>query len=97
MSVGPGAGVLPARGGARLDLPAGLGPAVPGLREPLRRTALPPPSAGRRPPRRRNGARRLGPSRPESYLAQGTYERTVLRDNIRALATFKAGLEAGAE
>ena len=26
-------------------------------------------------------ARRLGPSRPESYLAQGTYERLVLKDN----------------
>ena len=38
-------------------------------------------------------ARRLGPSRPESYLAQGTYERNVLRDNVRALATFKAGLK----
>jgi eukaryotic-like serine/threonine-protein kinase len=38
-------------------------------------------------------ARRLGPSRPESYLAQGVYERFVLRDNVRALATFKAGLK----
>ena len=38
-------------------------------------------------------ARRLGPSRPESYLAQGTYERFVLKDNVRALATFKSGLK----
>jgi eukaryotic-like serine/threonine-protein kinase len=38
-------------------------------------------------------ARRLGPSRPETYLAQGSYERSVLRDNTRALATLKAGLE----
>ena len=38
-------------------------------------------------------ARRLGPSRPESYLAQGNYERFVLKDNVRALATFKAGLK----
>ena len=28
-------------------------------------------------------ARRLGPFRPESYLAQGTYERFVLKDNVR--------------
>ena len=38
-------------------------------------------------------ARRLGPSRPESYLAQGSYERLVLKDNVRALATFKSGLK----
>ncbi|HEY7614775.1 MAG TPA: protein kinase [Gemmatimonadales bacterium] len=38
-------------------------------------------------------ARRLGPSRLETYLAQGTYERFVLKDNARALATFKAGLK----
>ncbi len=37
-------------------------------------------------------ARRLGPSQPESYMAQGTYERFVLGDNVRALATFKSGL-----
>jgi TolB-like protein/Flp pilus assembly protein TadD len=38
-------------------------------------------------------ARRLGPSRPESYLAQGTYERNVLKDESRALTTLKAGLK----
>jgi TolB-like protein/Flp pilus assembly protein TadD len=38
-------------------------------------------------------ARRLGPSRPESYLAQGSYERLVLKDNVRALATFRSGLK----
>jgi eukaryotic-like serine/threonine-protein kinase len=38
-------------------------------------------------------ARRLGPSRPESYLAQGNYERLVLKDKVRALATFKSGLK----
>ena len=38
-------------------------------------------------------ARRLGPSRPESYMAQGSYERLVLKDNVRALATFRSGLK----
>ena len=38
-------------------------------------------------------ARRLGPSRPESYLAQGNDERFVLKDNVRALATLRAGLK----
>ena len=38
-------------------------------------------------------ARRLGPSHPESYLAQGTYERLVLKDDSRALTTLKAGLK----
>jgi serine/threonine-protein kinase len=38
-------------------------------------------------------ARRLGPSHPESYLAQGTYERNVLKDESRALTTLKAGLK----
>jgi eukaryotic-like serine/threonine-protein kinase len=38
-------------------------------------------------------ALRLGPSRPEGYLAQGSYERLVLKDDLRALATLKAGLE----
>jgi serine/threonine-protein kinase len=38
-------------------------------------------------------ARRLGPSHPESYVAQGTYERLVLRDDSRALTTLKAGLK----
>ena len=37
-------------------------------------------------------ARRLGPSRPESYLAQGNYERFVLNDNVRSLATLRSGL-----
>ena len=37
-------------------------------------------------------ARRLGPSHPESYLAQGTYERLVLKDDSRALTTYNAGL-----
>ena len=38
-------------------------------------------------------ARRLGPTHPESYLAQGTYERLVLKDESRALTTLKAGLK----
>jgi serine/threonine-protein kinase len=38
-------------------------------------------------------ARRLGPSHPESYVAQGTYERLVLKDVSGALTTLKAGLK----
>jgi len=38
-------------------------------------------------------ARRLGPTRLETYLAQGSYERSVLKDDAKALATYKAGLK----
>ena len=38
-------------------------------------------------------ARRLGPDRPEALLAQGTYQRLVLRDPVQALASFEAGLK----
>jgi serine/threonine-protein kinase len=37
-------------------------------------------------------ARRLGPNRPEGYLALGLYYRRVTLDNARALATYEAGL-----
>jgi TolB-like protein/predicted Zn-dependent protease len=37
-------------------------------------------------------ARRLGPDRPETILAQGTYQRSVLMDPAQALATYEAGL-----
>jgi serine/threonine-protein kinase len=37
-------------------------------------------------------ARRLGPTHPESFMAQSYYERIVLRDTDRARATLTAGL-----
>jgi serine/threonine-protein kinase len=37
-------------------------------------------------------ARRLGPNRPEGYLALGQYYRRIPLDNARALATYEAGL-----
>jgi serine/threonine-protein kinase len=37
-------------------------------------------------------ARRLGPNRPEGYLALGQYYRRVPLDNARALTTYEAGL-----
>jgi serine/threonine-protein kinase len=38
-------------------------------------------------------AHRLGADRPEALLAQGTYQRLVLRDPVQAVATFEAGLK----
>jgi TolB-like protein/tetratricopeptide (TPR) repeat protein len=38
-------------------------------------------------------ARRLGPSHPDRYIAQSTYERLVLKDNAATLTSLKAGLE----
>jgi serine/threonine-protein kinase len=38
-------------------------------------------------------ARRLGPDRPEVILAQGTYQRSVLKNPALALETFEAGLK----
>ena len=38
-------------------------------------------------------ARRLGPTRPEGFLALGSYYRQVLGDSRQALAAFQAGLK----
>jgi tetratricopeptide (TPR) repeat protein len=38
-------------------------------------------------------ARRLGPNRPETIAAEGTYHRFVRKDDRRALETFEAGLK----
>jgi eukaryotic-like serine/threonine-protein kinase len=38
-------------------------------------------------------AQQLGPGRPEGYLAAGTYDRFVLRNDDRALVAFQAGLK----
>jgi len=38
-------------------------------------------------------ARRLGPTRPEGFLALGSYYRAVLNDSRQALAAFQAGLK----
>ena len=38
-------------------------------------------------------ARRLGPTRPEGFLALGLYYRSVARDSRQALAAFQAGLK----
>ena len=38
-------------------------------------------------------ARRLGPTRPEGFLALGFYHRSVARDSRQALAAYQAGLK----
>jgi eukaryotic-like serine/threonine-protein kinase len=38
-------------------------------------------------------ARRLGPTRPEGFLALGLYHRSVARDSRQALAAYQAGLK----